>query len=54
MSFGPLTLVAPLTTTSPIFAVAFSALALREERIGARLLVGVLLTVAGAVLLVTR
>jgi drug/metabolite transporter (DMT)-like permease len=54
LSFGPMTLVAPLTTTSPLFAVVGSALVLQEERFDRRLLAGVLLTVIGAALLVSR
>jgi drug/metabolite transporter (DMT)-like permease len=51
---GPVTLVAPLATTAPLFAVAASALVLREERIDGRLLVAIALTVIGAALLVMR
>lgn len=54
LSFGPVTLVAPLATTSPLFAAVTSATVLREERFDRRLLAGVLLTVFGAALLVSR
>jgi drug/metabolite transporter (DMT)-like permease len=54
MSFGPLTLVAPLATPAPIFAVVISAIWLREEHLDARLLLGVAATVVGAVLVVLR
>jgi drug/metabolite transporter (DMT)-like permease len=54
LSFGPVTLVAPLTTTSPMFAVIASAVVLREEQFDRRLLVAVLLTVVGAALLVAH
>jgi drug/metabolite transporter (DMT)-like permease len=54
LSFGPMTLVAPLTTTAPLFAVVGSALILHEEHFDRRLLVGVLLTVIGAALLVAH
>ncbi len=54
LNFGPVTLVAPLATTSPLFAAITSAAVLREERFDRRLLTGVLLTVLGAALLVAR
>jgi drug/metabolite transporter (DMT)-like permease len=54
LDFGPVTLVAPLATTSPLFAAVTSAAVLGEERFDRRLLAGVLLTVLGAVLLVAR
>jgi drug/metabolite transporter (DMT)-like permease len=54
LSFAPMTLVAPLTTTAPLFAVVGSALILHEEHFDRRLLVGVLLTVIGAALLVAH
>jgi drug/metabolite transporter (DMT)-like permease len=43
--------VSPLVATYPLFTLALSALFLREERFGARVLLGVALTVAGVVVL---
>ncbi len=54
LNLGSVTLVAPLTTTSPLFAVLCSAVILREERFHRRLLAGIALTVIGAALLVVR
>jgi drug/metabolite transporter (DMT)-like permease len=54
LNAGPVTLVAPLATTSPLFAVLGSAVILREERFDRRLLFGVILTVIGAAFLVAR
>jgi drug/metabolite transporter (DMT)-like permease len=54
LNFGPVTLVAPLATTAPLFAVLASAVVLREERFDRHLLAGVVLTVLGAALLVAR
>jgi drug/metabolite transporter (DMT)-like permease len=54
LNFGPVTLVAPLATTAPLFAVIASAVVLREEHMDRRLLAGVLLSVIGAALLVVR
>jgi drug/metabolite transporter (DMT)-like permease len=51
LNAGQVSVVSPLAATYPLFTLALSALFLREERIGARILVGVLITVAGAVLL---
>jgi drug/metabolite transporter (DMT)-like permease len=48
---GQVSVVSPLAATYPLFTLALSALFLREERFGARVVAGVLLTVAGAVLL---
>lgn len=48
---GPVALVSPIAATYPLFTLALSALALRDERLGAGLLGGVALTVAGVVLL---
>jgi drug/metabolite transporter (DMT)-like permease len=54
LNSGPVSLVAPLTTTSPLFAALGSAVLLRDERFDRRLLAGILLTVLGAVLIVMR
>src|SRR5438034_489756 len=43
--------VSPLVATYPLFTLALSALFLREEKFGARVLLGVALTVAGVVVL---
>jgi len=43
--------VSPLVATYPLFTLALSALFLREEKFGPRVLAGVALTVAGVVVL---
>ncbi len=48
---GSVSVVSPLAATYPLFTFALSALFLREEKLGARVAAGVLLTVIGAVLL---
>lgn len=48
---GQVSVVSPLVATYPLFTLALSALVLREEKFGARLLLGVALTVAGVVVL---
>jgi drug/metabolite transporter (DMT)-like permease len=48
---GYVGVVSPLVATHPLFTLALSALFLREERVGARVLLGVALTVAGVVVL---
>jgi drug/metabolite transporter (DMT)-like permease len=48
---GQVSVVSPLVATYPLFTLALSALFLREERFGARVLAGVALTVAGVVVL---
>jgi drug/metabolite transporter (DMT)-like permease len=48
---NPLSVVSPLVATYPLFTLALSALFLREERFGARVLLGVMLTVAGVIVL---
>jgi len=48
---GQVSVVSPLVATYPLFTLALSALFLREERFGARVLLGVALTVAGVVVL---
>jgi drug/metabolite transporter (DMT)-like permease len=48
---GQVSVVSPLVATYPLFTLALSALLLREERFGPRVLLGVALTVAGVVML---
>ena len=48
---SPVSVVSPLAATYPLFTLALSALFLREERFGARVLLGVALTVAGVLVL---
>ncbi len=48
---GQVSVVSPLVATYPMFTLALSALFLREEKFGARVLLGVALTVAGVVAL---
>jgi len=48
---NPVSVVSPLVATYPLFTLALSALFLREEKIGARVLLGVALTVAGVIVL---
>lgn len=48
---GPVYLVSPIVATYPLFTLGLSAMALREERLSRILVVGVLLTVAGVVVL---
>jgi drug/metabolite transporter (DMT)-like permease len=48
---GQVSVVSPLIVTYPLFTLAGSALFLREERLDARMIAGVALTVAGAVVL---
>jgi drug/metabolite transporter (DMT)-like permease len=48
---GQVSVVSPLVATYPLFTLALSALFLREERFGARVLLGVALTVAGVLAL---
>jgi len=49
LAHGPVTQVAPLVATYPIFTIALSALMLRGEMLHPRLLLGVTLTVLGVV-----
>lgn len=51
LSRGPVSVVSPLVATYPLFTLALSALFLREEKFGGRVLLGVALTVAGVVAL---
>ena len=48
---GQVSVVSPLVATYPLFTLALSALVLREEKFGPRVLLGVVLTVAGVVVL---
>jgi drug/metabolite transporter (DMT)-like permease len=48
---GHVSVVSPLVSTYPLFTLALSAMFLREERFGPRVLAGVALTVAGVVVL---
>ncbi len=48
---GQVSVVSPLVATYPLFTLALSALFLREEKFGPRVLLGVALTVAGVVVL---
>jgi drug/metabolite transporter (DMT)-like permease len=47
----PVSMVSPLVATYPLFTLALSALFLREERFGPRVLLGVALTIAGVIVL---
>jgi drug/metabolite transporter (DMT)-like permease len=48
---GQVSVVSPLVATYPVFTLALSAMFLREERFGPRVLLGVALTVAGVIVL---
>jgi drug/metabolite transporter (DMT)-like permease len=48
---GQVSVVSPLVATYPLFTLALSALFLRDEKFGPRVLLGVALTVAGVVVL---
>ena len=48
---GQVSVVSPLVATYPLFTLLLSALFLREEKFGVRVLLGVALTVAGVVVL---
>lgn len=48
---GPVSLVSPLVATYPLFTLAFGAVLVRAEPLGARTLAGVVLSVAGVMLL---
>jgi drug/metabolite transporter (DMT)-like permease len=54
LTTGSVTVVAPVVATYPLFTLSLSALLLRHERLTARTVGGVVLTVAGVVLLVAR
>jgi len=48
---GQVSVVSPLVATYPLFTLALSAMFLRDERFGPRVLLGIALTVAGVVVL---
>jgi len=48
---GRVSVVSPLAATESLWAVAFSALLLRHERVGPKLVLGALLVVLGGVLI---
>ena len=52
LNSGRVVLVSPIAATFPLFALVFSLLLLRRERLGRRVGMGVILVVAGAALLV--
>jgi drug/metabolite transporter (DMT)-like permease len=54
LTSGPVQVVAPVVATYPLFTLALSALFLRHERLTGRLIGGVVLTVAGVVILLAR
>ena len=54
LTTGPVQVVAPVVATYPLFTLALSALLLRHERLDARMIGGVALTVAGVVILLAR
>jgi drug/metabolite transporter (DMT)-like permease len=54
LATGPVQVVAPVVATYPLFTLALSAMLLRHERLNARMIGGVVLTVAGIVLLLAR
>lgn len=54
LTTGPVGVVAPVVATYPLFTLALSATLLRHERLNARMIGGVVLTVAGIVLLLAR
>ena len=51
LNAGKVSVVSPLVATYPLFTLALSAIFLREEKFGPRVLLGVALTVAGVVVL---
>ena len=54
LTSGPVTIVAPVVATYPLFTLSLSALLIRHERMTARIIGGVILTVAGVIMLVAR
>ena len=54
LTTGPVQVVAPIVATYPLFTLALSTILLRHERLTARLIAGVVLTVAGVVILLAR
>jgi drug/metabolite transporter (DMT)-like permease len=51
LNCGQVSVVSPLVATYPLFTLALSAIFLREEKFGPRVLLGVALTVAGVLVL---
>jgi uncharacterized membrane protein len=54
LNYGAVSVVAPTIATYPVFALVFGAILLRADVISARMLVGVMLTVAGVIALLLR
>jgi drug/metabolite transporter (DMT)-like permease len=54
LATGPVHIVAPIVATYPVFTLALSTVLLRQERLSRRLVLGVVLTVAGIVVLLAR
>lgn len=54
LTTGPVQVVAPVVATYPLFTLALSAMLLQNEQLNARKIGGVVLTVAGIVLLLAR
>ena len=54
LATGPVQVVAPIVATYPLFTLALSTALLRHDRLNARLIGGVVLTVAGVVILLVR
>jgi drug/metabolite transporter (DMT)-like permease len=54
LTTGPVQVVAPVVAIYPLFTLALSTTLLRYERLNARLIGGVVLTVAGVVILLAR
>ena len=54
LNAGPVYLVSPIVATYPLFTLALSAAFLRHEQLTRRLLAGVVLTVAGVVILLAK
>jgi drug/metabolite transporter (DMT)-like permease len=54
LTTGPVTIVAPVVATYPLFTLSLSALFIRHERVTARIVGGVILTVGGVIMLVAR
>lgn len=51
LNHGQVSVVSPVVATYPVFTLALSALFLRDEKLDARVLLGVALTVAGVIVL---
>lgn len=54
LTAGPVQVVAPIVATYPLYTLALSAMLLKRERMSGRLIAGVVLTVAGVVILLAR